>query len=160
MSWVGEYEKAIEVIAGPRQTEKSSTRWMAPSQGVYKINSDMAVNEVTSVEEAEAMAVRHALTIAWEAGFRRVIVEADCMKVIHRLRNKTKEPSSFGCIIADILALVEQCNSFCFSHVRRTGNTVAHNLAKLSRHYDQMMLWVEDIPAQLHSFVLQDFSCD
>ncbi|KAL2896440.1 Protein saal1 [Bienertia sinuspersici] len=98
------------------------------------------------------MAVRHALTIALEAGFRRVIVEADCMKVIHHLRNKIKESSSFGCIIADILALVEQCNPFCFSHVRRTG--------KRSRHYDQMMVWVEDIPAQLQSFVLQDISFD
>ncbi|KAL2922263.1 hypothetical protein RDABS01_013754 [Bienertia sinuspersici] len=185
MSWVGEYEKANEVTTKLQQIENSSTKWLAPSQGVYKINSDMAllgnnlmglgdvvrdwvgdvvlsscwkVNEAISVEESEAMAVRHALTIAWEAGFREVIVEADCLKVIHHLKNKIQEPSTFGCIIADILAIAEQCNSFCFSHVRRTGNIVAHNLAKLSRFYDQMMVWVEDIPTQLHSFVLQDMA--
>ncbi|KAL2933510.1 hypothetical protein RDABS01_016629 [Bienertia sinuspersici] len=141
MSWVGEYEKANEATTKLQQIEISSTKWLAPSQGVYKINSDMAllgnnlmglgavvrdwvgdvvlsscwkVNEATSVEESEAMVVRHALTIAWEAGFREVIVEADCLKVIHHLKNKIQEPSTFGCIIADILAIAEQCNSFCF----------------------------------------------
>lgn len=86
------------------------------------------------VDEAEAMAARHSLNVALDAGLRNIELESDCLKLVAHLKQGRWENSSFGNIVFDILELGKHCNIISFSHVCRSGNQVAHNLAKVSRN--------------------------
>lgn len=84
---------------------------------------------------AEAMAARAVLAIVWESGFREIILENDCLKLIPLLKKQTVENSSFGNIVKVILVFVESFNCVSFNHICISGNKVAHNLAQLSRSF-------------------------
>ena len=40
-----------------------------------------------------------------------------------------------------------------YSHVKREGNKVAHYLAKLAVNFPESVIWMEDIPQSISSFV-------
>lgn len=71
------------------------------------------------VDEAEACAARHALKIDVESGLRNIVLECDCLKLISHLNHKTRDDTSFGNIVDDILWLGGFCSSISFTHVRR-----------------------------------------
>ncbi|KAL2941112.1 tRNA dimethylallyltransferase [Bienertia sinuspersici] len=104
------------------------------------------------------MALRHAVKIAIEAGFRAVVVETDCMRVFTHLKNKLQDNSEFGSIINDIRLLGGGCSSFSVSHVKRSGNVVAHSLAKLCSQYEGLIVWMEEVPAPIQKHVQNDCS--
>ena len=54
------------------------------------------------------------------------------------------------------LKLVATCISFVFSHVCRGGNGVAHLLARLSKNFSEMKVWMEEVPNEAHMAVLSD----
>ncbi|XP_057247591.1 uncharacterized protein LOC130589950 [Beta vulgaris subsp. vulgaris] len=160
-------------------------RWKAPSDGWFKVNSDAAVfedgtigcggimrdwlgevmaatvwlgNGGMAVDEAEAVALRHAVEIAIEAGLRDLVVESDNLKLINHLKKGMKENTSFGNIVADILNLVCVCRRLIFNHVGRNGNRAAHKLAHLSREYSEMRVWIEEVPPGVLGDVMFDLS--
>ncbi|XP_048489904.1 uncharacterized protein LOC125491871 [Beta vulgaris subsp. vulgaris] len=154
VSFVGEWEKANEVMVheGPRMPQLVKV-WKPPDEGCYKINSNAALfgeNLVGfggvvrdylgdimiatcasmegefQVEEVEAMAARHSLQIATQAGLRTVELETDNVKLFSHSKK------SFG------------------------GNTVAHILARESNNYSEMRVWMEEVPSVAHNAVILD----
>lgn len=99
-----------------------------------------------AVDEAEAVAMRHAVKIATEASLRDIVAESDNLKLVNHLKKDLKETSSFGNIVADILVFGCVCRRIVFSHVCRDGNRVAHELAHLSKDYSEMRVWMEEAP--------------
>ncbi|KAL2905787.1 hypothetical protein RDABS01_004497 [Bienertia sinuspersici] len=81
---------------------------------------------------AEALAMRHALATTLDAGFHFLTVESDCLKLIHHLKKGVKEALAFRMIVSNIRHIIRRCSYISFTHVRRSGNVVAHTLAKLS----------------------------
>ncbi|KAL2923912.1 Frizzled and smoothened-like protein G [Bienertia sinuspersici] len=96
------------------------------------------------------MALRHALRIAMEAGFGSFELETDCMKVYHHLREGLHEATAFGKVISDILFLASMSNCVNFSLVKRSGNKVAHCLARMSCNYAEDRVWLEEYPPEVH----------
>lgn len=109
---VGEYEKANKRSGIVSHAIALRSTWVAPNQGIYKINSDVAMFEdgsmgfgavvrdyvgdvmlstcwkvggVERVDVAEAMAARHALGVAFDAGLRTVILETDSISILYEL---------------------------------------------------------------------------
>ncbi|KAL2898755.1 Alanine--tRNA ligase [Bienertia sinuspersici] len=76
------------------------------------------------VKVAEALAVWHTLGIAFEAGFRNVTIE-------------------------DIQVMASYCTRVDYSHVKRDANQVAHKLARLSSSFDEMRVWLEEVPSEV-----------
>lgn len=109
-----------------------------------------------AVDVAEAIAARLVLKIVWEAGFRDIVMESDCLKLITHLKNAKVETSSFGNIVHDLLVFVEHFNSCSFIHVCRSGNKVAHNLAHLSRSFSETRVWLEEVPQGMSSYIRAD----
>lgn len=122
--------------------------WKPPEMGIYKINCDAAlfggnrvglggvVRDHTGevmlatcellegeflVEEVEALAARHTLQTAMQAGLRNVVIETDNLKLHTHLKKGHRENSSFGGLVADIIKLAKSCISCSFSHVCRGG---------------------------------------
>ena len=179
-----EYELAMEVHKPLLSDVAAGAKvWEAPAMGRLKINSDAAMFDDGKVgiggvvrdaegdvlmatcvvmegggevDIAEGLAARHSLQVALDAGFRCVILESDNLKLISHLISGKEENNSFGFIISDILWLCMSFLSISFSHVCREGNRVAHKLAHISKNFNGMRVWLEEVPDE----VLADVNSD
>lgn len=181
---LGEYEAAnrrdkntIQEITG------TAPRWKAPPEGKYKLNTDAAVPKEGrigmsmvvrdnvgdimmragqsrehdgGVSEAEAEAILFGMKYAYEAGFRRLEVETDCLGLVELILGSRKERSILQSMVTDICALA--CNFQCcnFNYASRQCNMVAHSMAKLSLSFQEVKVWMEDYPQEIAPSVLLD----
>ena len=153
-----------------------AVRWKPPPSGMVKVNFDDVIFSTyssagldmiirdqaglvlaalsqkiplpTSVETVEMMVVRRALLFARELGFERVMVEGDSEVVIKAIREKSLLSSDWGHILRDIHALSYSFSSISFLHVKRSGNSVAHRLARRS-FCNPLLVWMEEVPPDI-----------
>ena len=109
-----------------------------------------------SSDLVEALAAARAISFAHELSFANYILEGDSEVVIKALKSKDDSLSSFGHILASAKTLTD-VNCITFSHTRRIGNAVAHNLAKHARHVIGFKVWMEDVPPHLHYVLFADY---
>ena len=97
------------------------------------------------------MATARALSFVAELGFSRFILEGDSELII-----KSNEDSlaPFGHIL-EVAKSTTDVNRVSFTHVRRLGNAVAHNLAKHARHVAGLQVWMEDVPPTFFLYCYQ-----
>ena len=114
------------------------------------------VNLPYSSDIVEAMAAARAIYFAQEIGLNSFILEGDSEAVIKCLRSDDDSFSPFGHILAAAKATTETNCCISFSHIRRLGNSVAHNLAKHARHVRGFSVWMEDVPPHLQAVLLAD----
>ena len=170
-----------ETKAGNMHSDKQV--WRAPREGVYKINTDAAMFDgnqvglggvvrdfegdvvvamcnkmegIVDVAIAEALSARQGVQVALEAGFTSLVLEVDNLRVYHGLHQRKIDTSPFGIVLRDVLQFEGQCRSLSFSHIKRQGNSVAHKLAKLSKEYARMNVWLEEAPLEVASLVSAD----
>jgi ribonuclease HI len=150
-----------------REIDTSMFRWSPPPEGTVLINVDAAIfssfrrmgigivirnhngeclvacselrEEVTAPEMAEALAVRRAMSLADEEGFRKLLVVSDCLSVIHRINSVMPDRSPVGVVIQDIKALANNFSDISFSHVYRQGNEAAHILARSAERFSSIV---------------------
>lgn len=77
----------------------------------------------------EALAALCSLELAHEAGWPSVIIIGDCLAVINDLNSRERCLTTAGPFIDEGRRLVSLFSSCSVSFVRRTFNTVAHDLA-------------------------------
>ena len=161
-----------------------SVQWRPPPENCHKLNFDGATfselgkaglgvvvrdshgNAIASLSEqapllfapviVEAMAAARAMTFAQELGITKFILEGDLKVVINTLQNTEASLSKFGHILESAKSTLVTSNCIAFSHIRRSGNRVAHNLAKHARHVRGLSVWVEDIPPHLYDVLFAD----
>ena len=155
----------------------SPVKWTPPLKTLYKVNFDVAVfehlglaglgvvfrdydgniiaalsqkiNLPQTIELAEALVARRAVTLAVELSIHKVMVERDCMQVVQALKDHGRCLTMFGHVIEEICRLGFRLEMCSFHHVKREGNRLAHSLAHravLSAHID---VWVEELPEDL-----------
>ncbi|KAL2906918.1 Clustered mitochondria protein-like protein, partial [Bienertia sinuspersici] len=71
----------------------------------------------------------HGLKIALEAGFERIILETDSVKLYTHVKKEKVENTAFGKIVQDIKTLASMCLNFEVLHVKRGANRATHHLA-------------------------------
>ncbi|XP_075645797.1 uncharacterized protein LOC142616950 [Castanea sativa] len=163
---------------------QASAQWSPPSANCLKLNFDGAVfSELGKVgfgvvvhdcqgkaiasllEQAllpfslvivEAMAAARAMSFAQELGISKFMLEGDSKVVINSLPSKEASLSSFGHLLESDKSLLVTSKCIAFSHVRRTSNKVAHNLARHARHVRGLSVWVEDVPPHLYDVLFVD----
>ena len=92
-------------------------------------------NMVTTSETAEALALRRAVSLAAEEGFRKLLVVSDCLSVIQRVNFLSMDRGSAGVVIQDIKCLVSSFSEVSFSHVCHQFNVSAHILARSAEQF-------------------------
>ncbi|KAL5577770.1 hypothetical protein UlMin_019469 [Ulmus minor] len=158
--------------------------WEAPVMGTIKVNTDAAwcnqkkkfglgavirdsagsvlasvatpVYAPVTVAVAEGWALERGATLARQLGFSAVSLESDCLEVIKALVKQTKFKSELGHVLDSIS---DVCNSFdkhIFLYTPRSGNQVAHNLAKLALAIDYEQTWPTG-PTCIATLVAADF---
>ena len=81
------------------------------------------------VVEVKTLTALKALQFAADLSLNDVILEGDSEIVINALNEDSHSLSSFGLPIQDVKCFANLFHCIRFSHVRREGNSVAHNLA-------------------------------
>ena len=109
-----------------------------------------------SSDVMEAMAATRAMTFAQDLGIAEFILEGDSEIVINTLRSMEVSLSPFGHLLESAKSTLVTSKCIAFSHIRRTGNRVAHNLAKHARHVRGLSVWLEDIPPHLYDVLFSD----
>ena len=154
--------------------------WKPPDQGAFKINFDRAIfigNNCSGLRvvvhdkeglaiasmatrvpqqlqpiEIEALAAYKAIVFAKELGLSQVVLEGDSSTVMSALNSSNPRLAPFGLPVQDTLNVATDFSKLSYSHTKREGNFVAHNLAQLAANILNCVIWMEDIPTDVMSF--------
>ena len=111
-----------------------------------------------SFDIVEAMAAAKAISFAHELSFTSYIIEGDLETRIKALQADDVSLSPFGHILAFAKSTIDANDNISYSHVRRLGNSVAHNLAKHARHVRGFSMWMKDVSPHLFSILFANHS--
>ncbi|KAG8383645.1 hypothetical protein BUALT_Bualt04G0035500 [Buddleja alternifolia] len=113
--------------------------------------------DIEDLEHAESLAAREAMELASRFGWRNIILEGDCAQVISKLRSPDTDSSFIASLISNVKFLCSRfaCVSFC--QVKRSGNHVAHTLARSAVCSFEGSV---DPPMSVLSFLVSDISFD
>jgi hypothetical protein len=158
-----------------------SQQWSKPPQGVYKLNWDAAVDRkqrlsgvgivardctgkilaarcsyhryISNPAVAEALGAKICAEFGLFLGLKNVVLEGDPLEVVRAISREGDEDGYLGNLIGETHQILRGFNSWAVSHVRRAGNMVAHNLAKLAVLHPQNHVWFGNLPACILSLV-------
>ena len=158
-----------------RRTQHVQQRWVPPPTNFVKINFDGAVfskgkfsgvgavirdenglvlgscskhlPQAYSAVEVEALAAATALALAEDLGMTRVILEGDSLVIIKALREEEQFLSPIGLLLEDVRMLSLSFKKLLYSHTKREGNSVAHNLTRYTNSIPDFLVWMEDVPS-------------
>ncbi|XP_075649680.1 uncharacterized protein LOC142620153 [Castanea sativa] len=106
--------------------------------------------------EAEAKAMDEAVLFAWDVGIREAIFETDSSVVSDAIAGSTTPPVSIVDITAGTLLWLRDFRCTQIQHVRQQANKPAHTLAHHAKGITYFMMWTEECPPFIDTFVLQD----
>ena len=104
----------------------------------------------------EAMAAARVISFAQELGLHEFMLEGDSEAVINTLRSTEPSLTTYGHLLESAKSTLVTSKCIAFTHIRRIGNRVAHNLAKHARHVRGLSVWVDDIPPHLRDVFFAD----
>ena len=81
-------------------------------------------------DEVGALVALKAVSLARDLGFRNVILEGDSLDLIKALKSAEDSLSPTGLLVDDMKRVASSFERLMYSHVKRNGNRVTHNLAK------------------------------
>ena len=83
--------------------------------------------------------------------------EGDSKTIVAALNAHSPGLTPYGHLIANAKALANNLKSYCFTHVKRQGNGLAHALARMAIDTDNLEVWMEDVPPPTKQLYLSDF---
>ena len=110
-----------------------------------------------SVESTEAWAAKQAVQFVTEIGIPEAEFEGDSKTIVAALNTPLHSFTPYGQLIADAKSQANKLKSYCFTHDKRKGNEVAHALARMAIHTDNVEVWMEDVPPPTKRLYLFDF---
>ncbi|KAJ1384809.1 Ribonuclease H superfamily [Sesbania bispinosa] len=101
------------------------------------------------------LTLRGAITIAYNLGWNKIIMEYDCLLLIEACKRE-RFLAGIQLLVADILTVAAEFVHHGFTWVRRSGNEVAHNIAKAYASGSLSPSWICTNPPWLHSLLARD----
>ena len=83
-------------------------------------------------------------------------MEGDCQVLMQALKYDSPFLSTDGIILDAVRSKARCFSKLYYSHVKREGNMFAYGLACFALNVTDYKVWMEDVPPQIHSFVLAD----
>ena len=179
-----EFQLLHQTVGTPQH--RNHIRWKPPDQGVYKVNYDGAISTQqakvgigvvirnedgvvmasmsqqlplpTTVAMVEALAARKAIEFALELGLTKVIMEGDSKVICRELQDPSPSLALHEHILQDVKCLSNALQFVRYSHVYRQGNNVTHALARRALRESNLVVWMEDVPPNIHHIVQADLA--
>ena len=108
--------------------------------------------------EIEALAAYKAVRFARELGLSQAVLEGDSSIVMSALNSSNPGLAPCGLLIQDTLNVATGFSKLSYSHTKREGNSIAHNLAQLAANIPNCVIWMEDVPSNVLSFYHADLA--
>ena len=115
---------------------------------------------VTDPLIAEALALREGVIVANLRGFKKIIMETDCLEVVNLWNTRHGSRSIVAPILLQIGELCNNFDVFILQHVTRSANGPAHLCAKRASTLNVTESWLEMTPSFLISSLLVDCSAN
>ncbi|XP_021722691.1 uncharacterized protein LOC110690168 [Chenopodium quinoa] len=162
----------------------SAASWVCPPENVLKINVNAHIaaagyvglgavvrdhngalilvaarkfEGVWDVEQAEAAAIRYGLQVANRFGYDNIWVESDSWAAIERVNKQHHGFSPLCLVYNDIFQLASNFSSLFTSHVKRTGNSIAHLVARWDTRDNVERVCMSPFPQSLIALAECDF---
>ncbi|XP_071901202.1 uncharacterized protein [Coffea arabica] len=157
--------------------------WRFPQEGWVKINTDAALQQkeglagwgvvardwqgkvlkawaipnrsCSNPKLEESMALRAAMLLAKQQGWKKVVFESDCLQMVEEI-NKEQLYEIGSVVLDDIRELRTNFYECCFTFTRRVNNFVSHRLAKLAISSKTLTEWKDIFPDWLPALVQAD----
>ncbi|XP_021767823.1 uncharacterized protein LOC110732213 [Chenopodium quinoa] len=152
-------EESAEMQKAASRAVKANTRLgvvARDSAGSVLFTTTKRIKAWWVVEIAEAKAMVCALSLGARFGYNKAIIETDCQTIVSRLSTEACYSTDMDLILGDAMALCSSYDSLRWSHVKRDGNSVAHNLAKLIPP-NSKQIWENYVPPNIAPYVLMDY---
>ncbi|KAK9136201.1 hypothetical protein Syun_015531 [Stephania yunnanensis] len=108
---------------------------------------------------AELWAIREGLKLAWQRGFRKILLESDSQTAIQFLTSEIGDSNPLAPLVNECLDLLELDWWVRPQHVLREGNRAADHLANMGAALDNLDILVLDVPPpSLGSILTADVS--
>ncbi|XLR65771.1 hypothetical protein S83_016443 [Arachis hypogaea] len=158
-------------------------RWVPPSKGAIKLNVDGSsrgnagragcggllrdqdgnciagfvsyIGFAGSVE-AELIAIRHGLWLAWQSGYRKVECESDCMMALKIIQDNAEDFPEFAHIVEEIHRFMLLEWDVTIYHIMREGNSCADFLAKIGSSSNSMFSLIISPQPELTPLLVAD----
>ena len=85
-----------------------------------------------------------------------MVIKGDNVNVIKAISSKEANISLLGNVMEDIKHLIRGLQWVSISHIRRSGNKVAHVLTQHARTIIEDLYWIEDSPPPIIEQLYQD----
>ncbi|XP_057444370.1 uncharacterized protein LOC130736572 [Lotus japonicus] len=125
------------------------------SGGAVLVSAACREFHTTDVKVAEAMAIRWAMHIALDLGFKEVTFETDNLSIVKAWSSFSSQLSYLTSIVSDCVVLSSSFNSCSLIHVRRSGNMAADFMAKFALS-GQCFVWISDAPPGIEGILSND----
>ena len=102
--------------------------------------------------EIKALAAYKAVGFARELGLSQVVLEGDSSIVMSTLNSSYPGLAPFGLLVQGTLNVATGFSKLSYSHTKKEGNSVAHNLAQLAANIPNCVIWMEDGSSDVLSF--------
>ena len=102
-----------------------------------------------SATTVELIAAKRALRLALDFGLSPIDLKGNSKNTIDALMCEESLLADYEHLVDNAKRLANQFESVEFSHVKREGNSVAHNNARHARHVSKLSEWMEDVPPHL-----------
>ncbi|TXG63354.1 hypothetical protein EZV62_010348 [Acer yangbiense] len=110
--------------------------------GVYKINTDAALNLHDKPQIAEAMAILEGIRLAGNSKLLPATLESNALFVVLTVGKKEASSSKVGVVVNDILSFLIHVNVFSVNFVHRSANSVTHGLEDCPLCVENLVLGV------------------
>ena len=108
------------------------------------------------VLEVEAKAYEAGLLLARHLGLRDGVLEGDSLTISTTLKRSALSPTFVAAVVEGIHELGAEIGVVNFSHVHRSGNKLAHILARQAQNLVNDIIWIEEISCYIQQALIQD----
>ncbi|KAK8542189.1 hypothetical protein V6N12_014792 [Hibiscus sabdariffa] len=132
--------------------------WKGPIRDWVKVNVDASVDTKDNRAVIELWAIYDGLRLAWEAGFRQVVVDYDNMEGVF-IVNRGSPVLARSALVQSIWMLRQRDWLVKVDHVLRDENAATHELATLGRRDDKDRRVLVAPPGAVASIVEREQRC-
>ncbi|XP_019183755.1 PREDICTED: uncharacterized protein LOC109178674 [Ipomoea nil] len=160
------------------RTRSATDIWTPPPQGTIKCNTDAALRggdayygvvlrdheghfiaarcgRLVGEKDpyvAETLAAREALSWLKTQRIRNIILESDCLNFCNAFNKCISDYSYVGLIVKQCMAIANDIGNVTVSHVNRSANCVAHELARATHSTTDTRVWFGTPPTCISRF--------
>ncbi|XP_030494821.2 uncharacterized protein LOC115710603 [Cannabis sativa] len=175
--WKHAHSSGLELLSAGLNQGDGAEHWVPPIENNVKVNVDAAIFEASrqfgvgwvardargllihghtklfnvqaTPELAEAVGIREALSWIKSSGLQQVVLETDCLSIVQALRSSIVMISTFGQVVNECKALLNDLRTISIYFIHRSANTVAHELARASVSFPDCNFSLDSVPTVL-----------